>query len=481
MITLIFFGVLGAVCLLSLSDWRKGVYGAILLDFARDPVRKLDPTESVWITVSILALWGCIAFSVWYQSQSTIQRGLRSYPLLSKAIQYLIIAILPGIATSIALYQNGYRLAALGAVSYLAPFAGLMIGYVLSTRIEDVTRFMRFYCIVNGIALVGVLAEYLNLGWPALGGLRGMNWIRYSGSETVKLISGFYRSPDIMGLHAAQVAMFTMALVVFRPKRFDWKWLFFSGIACLCLVLSGRRKMLGMPLVMGGTFFLLSYWRGIRHVHSYIIPIASLGVVAGGFYLVLNDSFVSNEYLNYSKTLFTEGVQRSQDLIFTSIFMTLEQTGILGSGIGSATQGNYHILTANTTRGWQEDAFSRLFRELGLVGVIFIFGAVWSLAKVFRQSIRRTPISNRQNCIAQILLISIVIANLASFGISHQQFSGDPPSAIIVLILAGMALAIPNMVRMPQKANVMRTRLSMPLGKGGNPFKPSTRGFKEYS
>ncbi len=86
-------------------------------------------------------------------------------------------------------------------MSYIAPSAGVLLGLALARSNRDITNFLA-YCLMNGAALVSVLLEYLNIAVPALGGLRGMNWIRYSGDQTVNLVCGFFRSPDIMGLHA---------------------------------------------------------------------------------------------------------------------------------------------------------------------------------------------------------------------------------------------------------------------------------------
>lgn len=159
MLTLAYYGFVGLACLIALSNWRQAVYLAILLDFLRDPVRKLDPSESVLITVSVLALWGVITVSAWNQSQAVIREILFENPKLYSAFRLLVLATLPGIALSMAFYADGYKLVALGTVSYLAPSAGVLLGLCFAPHPGEVIRLLRFYCIVNGIALVGVFLE----------------------------------------------------------------------------------------------------------------------------------------------------------------------------------------------------------------------------------------------------------------------------------------------------------------------------------
>lgn len=452
MLTNLYFAGLALACLYALSNWRGAVYLAIALDFARDPVRKLDPNESIYITVSVLGLWGIITLSAWSQSQASIQIALRSHPKLLKAFKLLVAAIIPGSAISLILYSQGYKLVALGVVSYLAPSAGVLLGLVLPRSGADIRRLLRFYCIVNGAALSGVVFEYLEMPIAGLGGMKGMEWIRHSGNEIVDLIGGFYRSPDIMGLHAAQVVMFCLILTVNRPGKTSFAWIALAIFGGVCLVLSGRRKMLGMPLVWGACFSLLCYLRGVKRFDFVAIPIAGIAAAFVGTYLVTTQEFVENEYANYATTLFTNGADRSQELVSRSIRGTLYQSGVLGSGLGSSTQGNYHVVGSHVAKGWQEDGISRLFKELGIIGVILACASGVTLLGGLRDSAQRVPLSG-SDALLQLMLFSVVVANLASFIISHQQYSGDPPSALIVLLVLGMALAVVN-----YPARIERTR-----------------------
>lgn len=441
MITSVYYASLVFACLFAWANWRRAIYLAVLLDFLRDPVRKLDSDESVRITVSILAVWGVIAFAAWSQSQREIRRGLKVNPLLIHAFRLLLLATIPGCIVALLLYQEGYKMVALGLVSYLAPTAGVVLGLVLPKNREDITNLLKFYSIINGAALIGVIAEFQQWPLPALGGLRGMNWIRYSGDEIVDLIGGFYRSPDIMGLHAAQVVMFSLILTVNRPRRFSVIWLSLAVFSSLCLLLSGRRKMLGIPLVWAALLGIFCYLRRIRLMSGIFVPMVTLGAAAGGVYFLTTEKLVGDEYANYSQTLFTDGVARTRAIVVGSLQSTFLQSGLLGSGIGCVTQGNHHVVKEGARNAWQEDGASRLLKELGAAGLLFILMSLWYLGKAIWAAISRVPHDGTLP-LFQLMLLCAVIANGMSFLISHQQYSGDPPSALIVLLVLGMFFAV---------------------------------------
>jgi len=244
-------------------------------------------------------------------------------------------------------------------------------------------------------------------------------------------------------LHAAQVAMFAMILTIRKPERLTLGWALVAAFAGLCLILSGRRKMLGMPMVFVAAFSFFTYLRGMRASRFAMVPMACVAAAIVGVYLGATDSYVADEYTNYVGTLFTDGASRSQEILVGSTLSTFNQSGVLGRGLGSATQGNYHIAGASGT-GWQEDGFSRLLGELGVIGVFCILAAAVALLNgiilAVRAIDRRSPLAA-----FQLLLLAVVFANLCSFLISHQQYSGDPPSAIIVLFILGVALSVPMM------------------------------------
>ena len=97
--------------------------------------------------------------------------------------------------------------------------------------------------------------------------------------------------------------------------------------------------------------------------------------------------------------------------------------------------------------GWQEDGVSRVFRELGIFGVLFVLLAGVLICQALVSAVERVPASWHGSML-QLCLIAIVVANFSSFTISHQQFSGDSPSALLVLLLLGIVLGVTTVSEM---------------------------------
>ena len=437
------------VCLLAVSDWRKALYAGILIDVLRDPVRKLVPLEPVLITLSGAAVWAVIVLVATLSNSSASFAITKTYPRLRTAFHLLILAILPAAAVALISYSSGWKLAAIGLVSYMGPAIGVLAGFSFLRKERDLTSLMKFYVLVNSVMLVSVIFEYLALDVPALGGI-SYDWIRYHENTTVSLMCGWYRSPDIMGLHAAHVIMFALLLAATSKSESQFGWVMPAIWAGLCVLLSGRRKMIGIPMVFLATFLLLGWYLGLKRTHR-LVAFSLAGVLLGGFFsLVFRSSDQSDEYTDYAGTLFTQGIERGSDVILGSTIDTLRQSGILGAGLGSGTQGRYHIADASEgPRTWQEDGVSRLFLEFGVPGVLLLSVALILLARSVVKAIRMTvPESSGQ--LLHLGLAGIVAGDAASFAISHQQFSGDPVNAIWVTLMVGMLFKLPLLHKSPK-------------------------------
>ena len=176
----------------------------------------------------------------------------RQFPSLRNAIALMLAAMFPAAMVSLINYDNGWQIALIGIFSYAVPLMGVVVGYHYLRHVQTTLYRMLigFYCILNGILLSGALFEFLNWKIDGLGGI-DIVWLRHLPGRAVELICGFYRSPDLMGLHAANVAMFASMLTVRREGRFKWLWALLVMWGSFCLLLSGRRKMIGMLLVFG--------------------------------------------------------------------------------------------------------------------------------------------------------------------------------------------------------------------------------------
>lgn len=467
---LIWYCIAIAGCVFALADWRKAIYVGIVIDALRDPVRKLIPDEPVLITLSGVGIWLVIVVMVLVSRRDQLKVLYANYPKLRAAVHLLLIALVPAAAISTISYSRGWLMAAIGGASYVIPMMGVLAGFAALRTERDIARIMTCYVFVNSVMLIGVPLEYLEVPIPGLGGIE-FDWIRYREGYTVDLMSGWYRSPDIMGLHAAHVIMFSLILAI-RPKS-EGKGLWLLPVlwAGFCVLLSGRRKMVGIPMVFVAAFISLGLIYKVAKINRLtgVVVISVLLGTAGVLLFWSPDD--SAEYTDFASSLFTEGLERSNEVIVGSTLGTLQQAGIIGGGLGTATQGRYYagVQTSRQLRGWQEDGVSRLFLEFGVPGVCLLVVSIFLLLGAFFKSLRSLPRSSNE-ILVQLGLVSVIAGDAASFAISHQQFSGDPVSALLVTMMVGMVLKFPGILRRPVPAAAADAGLlSVARGGGSQP------------
>ena len=441
-ITAMFYLLVVLCSLLAMIHWRWGLLGMVVIDIIRDPVRTLDSTESIIITLAGSVVLGGVIVGMLIQESAVLQFVLVGLRKLRRTIWWLVAALIPGGLLSMVLYQKGVLLAGIGAFSFLAPLPGIFCGILVMRRESDLLRVLALFCVLNSLAFTFNILELRGMDLPVLGGIQGMEWIRYQQNYTVNLIGGIYRSPDIMGLHAAYVMIFAGLLSVWSRSQFRWLWLVVAVWAFVNLILCGRRKMIGMPVVFVSVWILLG-WIYLTDTSSRIrIPLVVIAAVAffiGVFFL--NQLDHSEDYSNYALTTFSEGGIRIRDNVLGGVFSTLNQSGILGQGLGTGTQGA-HYLAIKGYRTWQEDGVSRLFVELGVGGVLLMLVASYNFTGAIRQSLHLLPSAHPSKPVS-LGMWSVVAASVASYIISHQHFSGDPIMAFIAVLMVGCALGLP--------------------------------------
>jgi len=466
---LIFYALVGVAFLIAIGNWKAGLYAVVVLDILRDPVRKVVEGQPALITVSVALVWGAVFLGAIQHNRREVLAVFRLFPKLRPAARLFVAALIPGAVLSLVLYSGGWRLAFIGTASYLGPMLGFAIGFALAGDQRELYRFMTFFTVLNSIAMLGTLAEFNGMDWPILGGMN-FEWIRHRPGVIIRLISGVYRSPDIMGIHAAHVCMFS-ALLAIRPRsQSRWIWIGLAAWGAICLVLGGRRKSIGMPVVFLASYYLIGAWRGAAHSPRFARLLVAGMLVGGVAYMLNRETDVSDAHLDYAGSLFTEGVQRSNELIGGSIFSTLNQSGMLGAGLGSATQGRQHVMDGSGPRAWQEDGGSRLFMELGIFGVALLVLAAIGFLQTAIAALRSVPVGHPLQLL-QIGVTAVVLANLASFLISHQQYSGDPAFGVMVCMFVGFILSCPLSRELGwyQPASVGRRRWAAARGDESGP------------
>ncbi|HET6426668.1 MAG TPA: hypothetical protein VFG20_23450 [Planctomycetaceae bacterium] len=439
-----FLTLVALCCFVTVMNWRVGLYACLIIDVVRDPIRKLVDDQPVWVTIAGAIPWMVVMLRAFHTEQTEFRAMVVRYPQMLQALGVFLVALAPGFFLSCVLYPSGYILAFIGAASYLGPFVGLALGYLFVREEETLFRFFKAYVLVNSVAMIGTPLEFLNYDVPALGGIR-VDWIRYREGYTVDLITGFYRSPDVMGLHAAHIMMFGLILASRARSLFAAGWLTTVLWGAACLVLCGRRKMIAIPAIFILTYLGLSLFYGAPRRVRAVTRIVFAGAVAVGIFLLVNAGQHGNEYAEYASTTLSELPDRLSRNVIEGAQVSVRQSGVLGGGLGTGTQGRYYtgVQTGRAARGWQEDAIGRILLEVGVPGLVLMLLSGWCVLRSFQEALSLVP---RESSVRdlQLLLIAVVAGDLASFLVAHQHFSGDPVSALIVTLLAGCVLGAPR-------------------------------------
>jgi hypothetical protein len=277
-------------------------------------------------------------------------------------------------------------------------------------------------------------------------------WMRWGIDDPIALVSGFYRSPDIMGWHAA--ALVTLGATLLLSGRTRSPALIAAlALGAICLLICGRRKMMMMPVVWMSLVAVLSIRAGRP---GRVVLVTGLGLLTGlaAYYAAAELGIVSG-YYDYAFSAAGQGRDRIVSGTWDQLWVTLAQSGFFGSGIGVATQGGQHLGLASL-QTWQESGPARVMVELGVPGFLLSLFLAIVLAKA---CLRRADLRSAAPSLS-LGLIAFAAANAAAFSVSHQVY-GDVSIASLTAFLFGASLSTFKPLAAPQGATSTPRLLSM--------------------
>lgn len=441
MITLAFLAFLALAMAVSLVDWRRGWLLAIIVGILQDPARKLTPNTPVIMTFSVVAVYAVIIFSAHRSLQGSLRDISRRFGQVylagSLVFVFLVLAAINGLAT---FGIENWMVPVLSLVIYLMPIPAVTFGYAYVEREEQLLTLFRVYSVITSIALIGTPLEYFRVKSAALGMVAlPEGFIRYLPGIEIRILSGFYRAPDIMGWHAAMLAIVGITMALRRGNlKGSLPWIFVTAWGFTNCLLSGRRKAVYMVAV----FALAFLWRYIRRMSvSQIVSFAAIGLSVA---LVIHHIASEEE-----SSVYTEGTVVTSDEIFErlegGVGGTVQQFGFLGAGLGTATQGTYHIVkgTGESLLGWQEGGLGKLAVELGVPGLLAVAVLALVLMKLMLL-ITKFPDEVDSSQLIRVSLFGIVVANIVNFLVSAQAYS-DPLLTLMSAFFLGALLATPSL------------------------------------
>jgi hypothetical protein len=426
MLLIIYAGFMLLSMTVALIDWRRGWLMAVVCGVLQDPVRKLTPGTPVAITLSVMVVYAMILIAALPALQRDGKEfGKRFSNVYSATLLVSLFIVLAALRGLFTYGLEGWKAPALSLFIYCAPVPAVLLGYSYLQREEQLYKFFRYYAIITSVALIGTPLEYFNVPWRGLGTVAlSEAYIRHLPGLQIRLLSGLYRAPDVMAWHAATLTIIGLIMTLRGKLLKAWPWMIAIGWGFLNCLLSGRRKAVYMVAV----FVIIFLWRYVRRlsVAQIVTFVVALSVVG----LVVNKIAQDEQ-----SSVYTRGTITSREEVLErlegGLMETIREFGLLGAGLGAATQGVQHVITEGGPVGWQEGGLGKLTVELGVPGllavVIFAFAILRTMMKISAH-----PDVPGSSQLIRCALFGIIVANVVEFMASAQAYS----DAVLTLMTA---------------------------------------------
>jgi hypothetical protein len=435
---LIIFILIAAGCAVAVFRWRWGVFAVILVGLLQDPLRKMVPGIPGYLAMASLPVWIATLGSALFSGEVTARSFLSDFPRLSRWTSVFGCYLFIPAALSASYGRNSWMITLLGAVIYSCAFFVLACGWRFPRAPTSVVRILGFYCLAASVLLIGGPIDYFGLAkGVAAVGTEAMDvvWMTARTGEILYMYAGFFRSPDVMGWHAALVTMIASILAIRSRGWMRWLWIGLAVWGVLNMWICGRRKMISMLPVYWGCLLVLTFrLRGMKKtvllagVLSILVGFAWYGVTRTYQETAIN-TFYGSTIDDLGDRVFGTGVGAVRE--------TVRQAGFWGYGLGMGQQGIHHI-NADKPRLWQEDGSGKIVAELGVPGAIILLLVAAVVLLTAYQVVKLN--SSSAAFIVYAGAFSILIANLASAVVSAQIF-GDPFVMLFLSFILGLILS----------------------------------------
>ena len=438
---------------LTLLDWRKGLFICVIIGVAQDPLRKLAPNQPIYYVLLVGVIFGL----AW------IRAALARVPLTPAIIhgwrQHLkapfgvFIALVLAQALHSFVRYGSYKMTGIGLLVWLAPIPAVLLAYQYTTRrgILGVRRWMLLYVGLALAALTGVFFEYVGFSWSVLGEI-GEGQIIYDVGTVLKAYSGFFRASEIAAWHAATIACFVFILSVGKRPTV-MRVLFALAMVALLIALgtlTGRRKMLVEVTVFLSAYVFLVAWlqRGLARFAVGSLIVGAIGYIAiVGFVApdtvqrtygpsALSETSKFQGYATRGQTVFADLPARVNQLGVQPIVWATESFGWLGAGLGTGSQGTGDIGQAHgINRGPSEGGLGKITMELGVPGLLMVAWLLVALGKHIHGHLVILARTSPQHARVAFGLVAYLVANAATFSVATQAYSD-----LFVLLILGWAM-----------------------------------------
>jgi hypothetical protein len=430
----LYLAFLAAACAYALVDWRRGWLLVILCGVIQDPVRKLTAGSPVYISFAVVGLYAAILFSARNEMRAYAIEFTRRFQTISTGIvAFVFLLVLAALNGMVTYGFDKWEAPTISFVTYVIPLIAALLGYTWFQREEMMLRFFHLYAALTSVALIGTVFEYMRVQSRLLGlvSFEG-DYIRHLPGIQIRMLSGIYRSPDVMAWHAGMLTAIGVGMVMrsgLRRPMLIWAAVAAWGFTN-CLI-AGRRKAIYFVLVFCATFL----WRYVRRVQMAQV-FASIGllIALGAVVNYLSSGEETSVYTRSAMASNQELGQRFEG----GMVQTFREVGLMGAGLGTATQGVHHLLGSNSI-GWQEGGLGKVAMEVGLPGLLALLLLMIVVGRMLLTLTRINDVAGSSQFM-RVMLFALVMANIAGFIASAQAYT-DAVLALTAGFLVGAMFA----------------------------------------
>lgn len=435
---------------LCVMDWRVGMLVCIVVGFLADTIRKVTPDQPVYFVVIVGIFVGavCVGFIRQYGLIRPNMEMLRSAVKLPLLLFMFWLALEALVSFS---RYGSMELVGIGLLSYLAPMPAFLVAYYYGLRVQCAVDFVKFYVFFAVAMLSGIFLSYFGVESPLLKEV-GTGVTIYVPGGVLDAYSGFFRSTEVAAWHSATAISLILVLTISGAVR--WPKLFVAALIILLItagLFTGRRKMLMEVVIFAGIYgsMLLCFRREAGRLIVVGCLMASLlGVIAA---FGISDRTSEHEqrigvYLVRGATVFEDADERFANLGVASIGWALDRYGLLGGGLGVASQGGQHFGGgAARFGGAGEGGLGKIAAELGVPGLVLVLWIAVALVVYMVRLILKVARVDDPMVPFLLGLIAVLVANVPLFIVATQVF-GDLFVLLLLGWISGFAVAISTVV-----------------------------------
>lgn len=447
----LFLAILGCFSLYALGSSRANLLMILGIGFSQDMVRKLTPGEPIFYIITVGILFGAVLLGLW--ARQGFGRSLAPFTSWTQTIVNPLIAFVLLLAVqllySLVAYGNIF-VGLIGLTTYLAPFIAVIVGYALVDSIDAIRRFMWIYVFIGCSVALSVGFSFMGYELSILKEV-GLGVKIYDQGTVLKSHAGIMRTGEIAAWHISTTACLFVALAMSAKRSGNFYWV--ATVVVLLMVavaLTGRRKMLMLASLFVLLYFLaLPYYRQRLSAVYFFNVLAIVVAVWLGYEFLNLDGYNSSlrDYIARSSTVFADASSRFVGLGIVPIQWAYSRVGLLGGGLGIASQGSYLFSASNVAGGSGEGGLGKIMVELGLPGIVIIAWLIFVSAKHVDKCLRLAGQSFVDQRILPVMVGLAVLlgVNAVTFSVATQVY-GDVFILIMMGLFGGFIFALPKIV-----------------------------------